>query len=71
MEIQIRSHGTENQQARYRRSIEGVLNDIRSTHVGRIVIRHIELANHPVIIFPYLRRGRNGAFAWAVNWSSK
>jgi hypothetical protein len=72
MQIQIRILGTDQQELSYRRSIEAVLRDIRNTHVGRIVIRHIELANHPVIIIPYseLRRSRNGASALAMNASS-
>ncbi|MEL0585129.1 MAG: hypothetical protein AAES65_09675 [Candidatus Thiodiazotropha sp. (ex. Lucinoma kazani)] len=61
MPLRIESRGTPEQQVNYRRSIERVLAGVQRTHVGRIVIRHINRSDRTVMIVPYTGRGVNAA----------
>ena len=59
MTLTIRSRGSDAQQMRYRVSIERVLEQIRRTRTGRIVLKTLEASPRRVVISPYTRALRN------------
>lgn len=48
-----RFRGTESQQRNYVRSLNNVLDTIRQSRTGRILLRHIDATPYPILIYPY------------------
>lgn len=68
MAITIRSGGAAAAQTQYRTEVQGVLNEVRRTRTGRLVLSYLNHAAHDVVIEPNLAAdGHNNAFERAAS----